>query len=103
MVAPFAVAVYCCPTCVEYGDGQDMKVVEVPCRSIEGFKGKPVRGPNVQLYINQKCRTAMGDFNGDSAGLNPMPLPGGHGVRSLHARGQFGEFKFARNPSFSLG
>jgi len=32
-----------------------------------------------------------------------MPLPGGHGVRSLHARGRFGEFKFPRNPSFGLG
>ena len=29
VVAPFVVAVYCCLACVEYGDGQNVKVVDV--------------------------------------------------------------------------
>jgi len=56
---------------VEYGDGQDVKVVEVPwvCRSIEGFEGKPVGGPNIQLYIISKVRNGRGRLTG----INPMP------------------------------
>jgi hypothetical protein len=81
-----------CLTCVEYGDGQDVKVAEVPwsCRSIEGFQRQACQEALTFSYIS-KVQNGPGGLNGDSAGLNPIPLPGGHGVRSLHARGQFGE------------
>ena len=65
MVAPFVVAVYCCSTCVEYGgDGQDMKVVEVPwaCRSIEGFQAKSWEAPSFS-YIS-KVQYSPGELTG---------------------------------------
>ena len=63
MVAPFAVAVYYCLTRVGYGDGQDMKVVEVPwsCRSIEGFKGQACQRRQTFSYIS-KVQNGPGGF-----------------------------------------